>query len=344
MKLFNHTLDTSSKKFLCPKCNKRTFVKYIETETGKYLTDEFGRCDRETNCGYHCSPKGEFKNALEVLNKPQAEPSFHDYNLVRLSGRNYKQNTFIQFLKTIFSDVEVKEAILKYLIGTSKRWDGATIFWQIDDLQRVHAGKILQFRLDGKRYKDEDGKASIDWVHSVLKRNHIIKEFNLCQSLFGLHLIKYAKKNTIALVESEKTAVIMSLFKPEYTWLSTGSKSGLKHEFLKPIKQYQIVVFPDKGENSDWLRKANQLNNIGFKIKVDNWLEKQDEYEAGTDLADVFISLKLNASSHKSSENKIVYNQIEITVHRLEKEFPELRNLIDSFDLTDENSIEIRKR
>jgi hypothetical protein len=27
-------------------CTKRTLVKYVETETGSYLPDEFGRCDR----------------------------------------------------------------------------------------------------------------------------------------------------------------------------------------------------------------------------------------------------------------------------------------------------------
>ena len=135
MKQYKYNLDKSSKKFVCPKCNKRTFVKYIETETGYYLNDEFGRCDRETNCGYHSTPKGEFKNTFEIVNTLPPEPSFHDYSLVSQSGRSYKQNNFIQFLKTLFSEAEVKEAITKYLIGTSRRWNGATVFWQIDDKQ-----------------------------------------------------------------------------------------------------------------------------------------------------------------------------------------------------------------
>lgn len=344
MKLFKFTLDKSSKKFVCPKCIKKSFVKYIKTETGNYLTDEFGRCDRETNCGYHCSPKGEFENMLEVLNKPQTEPSFHDYNLVHLSGRNYKQNNFVQFLRTIFSDAEVKEAISKYLIGTSKRWNGATIFWQIDNFECVHAGKILQFGLNGKRFKDKEGKGLIDWTHSILKRNHSIQEFNLKQCLFGLHLIKDTKQNTIALVEGEKTAVIMSVFKPEYIWLSTGSKSGLKHDFLQPIKHYKIIAFPDKSEYVDWLKKAFELNKLGFKIEINDWIEKQSDFEDGTDLADVLISLKQNAKNNKSSENQIIYTETESKVHRLEEKFPDLRNLIDYFDLCDEYSNEIRLR
>jgi hypothetical protein len=342
MKQFKYTLDKSSKKFPCPKCNKRTFVKYIETETGNYLNDTIGRCDRQTNCGYHNPPNGEYNNTFEVVNVPPPEPSFHDYNLVNESGRNYKQNNFVQFLKTIFSDAEVKEAISKYLIGTSKRWNGATIFWQIDMFERVHAGKILQFGLNGKRFKDKEGKGLIDWTHSILKRNHLIQDFNLKQCLFGLHLIKDAKHNTIALVEGEKTAVIMSVFKPEYTWLSTGSKSGLKYDFLKAIKQYKIVAFPDKSEYADWLKKAFELNTLGFKIEVNDWIEKQSDLEDGTDLADVLISLKQNAINNKSSENQIDYTETECKVHRLEEKFPELRNLIDFFDLCDEYSNEIR--
>jgi hypothetical protein len=47
-------------KFPCPNCTKRTLVKYVETETGSYLPDEFGRCDREQNCSYHkAPPKGK---------------------------------------------------------------------------------------------------------------------------------------------------------------------------------------------------------------------------------------------------------------------------------------------
>lgn len=286
MKQYKYSLDRSSKKFLCPKCNKKTFVKYIETETGNYLNDTFGRCDRESNCGYNSTPKGEFKNNFEVVYKPPPEPSFHNYDLVEKSGRNFKENNFVQFLKTIFSEVEVKEVITKYLIGTSKHWSGATTFWQIDNNEKIRHGKIMLFNAEtGKRIKDNNGKGLINSVRSVLK----LKNFNLNQCLFGLHLINETNQKTIALVEGEKTAVIMNIFKPQYTWLATGGKHGLKYEFLQPIKQYKIIAFPDKSEYSDWLQKSIELNGFGFKIVVNDWLEQTD-FEAGTDLADVYLN------------------------------------------------------
>jgi hypothetical protein len=336
MKQYKYNLDKSSKKFICPKCNKKTFVKYIETETGSYLNDNFGRCDRETNCSYYKTPKGEFKNTFEVVNVPVSEPSFHNYSLVTQSGRNYKQNNFIQFLKTLFSKDEVEKTILKYLIGTSKHWQGATIFWQIDSLNNVRHGKIMLFNSKtGKRIKNSDGKAFINSVRSVLK----LQDFNLCQCLFGLHLINETNDKTIGLVESEKTAVLMSLFKPEYVWLATGGKGGLKYEFLKPIKDFKVIAFPDKSEYNDWLNKSIELNAVGFKIVVSDYLEQQPDFEVGTDLADIYI----NEAKTLKCKDLSKYTKTEQGVYRIEYHTPEIRNLIETFELTDYYGNEIRK-
>lgn len=290
---FKYTLDKSSKKFVCPRCNKKSFVKYIETETNNYLSDEFGRCDHESSCQYFLTPEKE-QATFKVVDIPKPKPSFHGLDLVEKSFLIEKENNFVLFLKILFSESEVKTAVYKYLISTSTYWNGATIFWQIDNLKRVHHGKIMLFNPDtGKRTKDKDGKGYINSVRNVLR----LQSFNLEQCLFGLHLISETNQKTIALVEAEKTAVIMSIFKPEYVWLSTGSKSGLKYEYLKAIKNYNIVAFPDKSEFNDWNNKAIELNGFGFKISVSDWLENTNCPD-GTDLADVYIneSKKLNNS------------------------------------------------
>lgn len=332
MKQYKYSLDKSSKKFVCPKCNKKSFVKFIETETGNYLEDNFGRCDHESSCQYFLKPDGEI-NTFVVVDIPKLETSYHDYSLVSQSGRNYKQNNFVQFLKILFTETEVKEAILKYLIGTSKHWNGATTFWQIDNNEKVRHGKIMLFNPEtGKRVKHENGNGLINSVRTVLK----LEDFNLNQCLFGLHLINETNQKTIAIVEGEKTAVIMSVFKPQYTWLATGGKSGLKYEFLKPIKDYKIIAFPDKSEYNDWLNKATELNGFGFKIVVNDWLEQQSSYTDGTDFADVLIN-------EKPKKVEVTYSNTEMIINRIAQHTPEIWQLINTFDLVDSNNNEIQK-
>ncbi|WP_372938062.1 DUF6371 domain-containing protein [Seonamhaeicola sp.] len=41
----------------------------------------------------------------------------------------------------------------------------------------------------------------------------------------------------MAIVESEKTAIIMSMFLPDFIWLATGSKGNFKYELLELLKK-----------------------------------------------------------------------------------------------------------
>lgn len=56
MEKHHYTLDKKPKKYTCPDCGKVRFVRYIDTITGEYLPADFGRCDRQDNCGYHKKP------------------------------------------------------------------------------------------------------------------------------------------------------------------------------------------------------------------------------------------------------------------------------------------------
>lgn len=333
---YRYELEKGSKKHPCPRCGKNTFVRYVDNETGEYLPLEFGRCDRENNCGYLATPKGEFTNTYEVKYIPPPPTSYHPLELLKQSGRNFRQNNFIQFLKTLFSEDEVKDAILKYLIGTSKLWNGATVFWQIDNKQNVRHGKIMLYDADtGKRAKDANGKAYINSVRSTLK----LKDFNLKQCLFGLHLINETETRTVAIVEGEKTAVIMSLFKPEYVWLATGSKQGFKYEMLKPLKGFKVIAFPDKSEYTDWQDRAMELKDFGFEISVSRFLENST-YKDGSDLADVFID-EVNAKSkplpNETPSTGMIRTKAENIALKLAKINPAFRILKTEFELTDTN-------
>ena len=57
-----------STRFTCPKCGrKRSFTRYIDSETGEYISPLVGICNRLVKCAYHLTPKNVFSG------KPLAE-------------------------------------------------------------------------------------------------------------------------------------------------------------------------------------------------------------------------------------------------------------------------------
>lgn len=132
-----------------------------------------------------------------------------------------------------------------------------------------------------------------------MKRTKQISEFNLSQCLFGLHLISEDKTSTIAVVESEKTACIMSVVFPEFLWMACGAKGEFKLSKLEPIKHRKIIAYPDCEIQKDgsstfdeWKKKSEILNVMRFDITVSNLLEIQttsEQKQQGIDIADFFM-------------------------------------------------------
>ena len=282
MTQYRYHLDKTSKKFNCPKCGKKSFVKYIETETGHYADSQYGRCDREIKCGYF-----EYPNSNSIINynyvaPPPIKPSYIDKEILQKTLTKYEINPLIVYLYSHYDDDEVNFTIDKYQVGTSNQFNSSTVFWQMDNTGNIRSGKIMNYDTStGKRQKNKDGKPLIHWVHSILKKpNYILK-----QCLYGLHLLNETTKQ-VAIVESEKTALIMSIESPNYTWMSTGSLQGFKYEYLAPLKGTAIIAFPDKGGYVQWQKTADILNDKGFDIKVSQFLEN-NEYDDGWDLVDI---------------------------------------------------------
>jgi len=295
MKRYRYNLDPSSKKYKCPNCGQFSLVIFIDSEAGEVM-ENYGRCDRESKCGFFYHPARDgFQNCNNstILDHTTYEfyPSFHKNDLVELSM--YYDNNFLKYLRFLFDNSKAKEVQEKYKIGTLPEFNNGTIFWQIDEQKKVRAGKVIQYFETGKRTKN------ITWMHQFLKNKNAILEFNLSQCLFGLHLIKEDKSSVIALVESEKTACIMSVIFPELLWLSCGAKGEFKLRKLEPIKHRKIIAYPDceiqkNGTNTyqEWKRKATEFNRLGFEIYVSDLLEKEislQQKKQGIDIADFFM-------------------------------------------------------
>ena len=170
--------------------------------------------------------------------------------------------------------------------------DQAIIFLQIDQDNQCRTGKIMQYNpVTGHRIKDPNKPGRINWLHSILKRRkQLPSDWQLTQCLFGEHLLRQHPDTTIALVESEKTAIISSALMPQYTWLATGGKSGLTSERLSSLKGRKIIVFPDVDAFKDWQQKIFTFPHLD--IRISRLLEDNatpEDREAHIDLADWLI-------------------------------------------------------
>ena len=95
--MFKYILDKSSKKFVCPACGKKTFVKYVDNENNVYLDDGSGRCDRESSCKYSKLPNKNSVISEYTIPIITRQASTLQSDLLVQCGRNFKQNNFIQF-------------------------------------------------------------------------------------------------------------------------------------------------------------------------------------------------------------------------------------------------------
>ena len=107
----------------------------------------------------------------------------------------YSVNPLYRYISTVFGKEETERLFALYKVGTSKKWGGSTIFWQIDVNGNVRTGKIMKYD-DKTGHRIKEPHSLVTWVHSELK----LPDFTLRQCFFGEHLLT-DKTKTIAIVE-----------------------------------------------------------------------------------------------------------------------------------------------
>ncbi len=296
-------------RFTCPACGgKRCFTRYVD-ENGDWLDEAVGRCNHESRCGYHYTPRQFFED------HPSARPDWKE-NFFRIPQQTIKKTVkkqlwtigadivkstvnpaidsdFTAFLTGLIGRKNTAKIVKKYHIGVTKNRD--VIFYQLDTEGRCRTGKIMKYdRKTRHRIKDEQVGGKITWVHAVLRQSadpllRLPDGWELTQCLFGEHLLKQYPFKPVALVESEKTAVICSAFWQEYIWLATGGKSQL-NDRLQVLRGRKVVAFPDVDGYLEWKEKLSRVR--GLDIVVSDVLEKEATFEDRAnhvDIADLLI-------------------------------------------------------
>lgn len=292
---FRFELRKGGGKDICPACQQRRFVRYVDTWTGEELAAEVGRCDRESTCGYHMRPSEYFQrgglrpaDADRPAPKPKPEPSFIPDEIMRASFTAYDRNHFCRWLVRVFGEQQALQLSVAYRVGTSKYWPGACVFWQVDDLGWIRAGKVMLYDAETGR-RSKDSRKQPRGVHWLLGMSDRKPE----PCLFGLHLAAADRSKPVAVVESEKSAIIGAGFVPEFIWTATGGSGSLKLVILEPLRGRRVVLFPDLGAFDKWKAKAAGLPWVQVSEVIEQRASSEDR-AAGLDVADYLLMEHFN--------------------------------------------------
>ena len=282
-------------KFTCPSCGQRKcFVRYMDTRNGnQYVSDEVGKCDHEHSCGYHYKPADYYRDHPEDRGTsiattiapftPPPLPPFQPLPMSYVTRSHSTQSTLWQWLsasvaqRLSISRERLQQVYDDYLLGATHQSD--VIFWQIDHEGQVHGGHIIQYHADGHRGGYQG------WTHLKLIREGVLPlDWQLYQCLYGQHLLRRRPDARVCLVESEKTALIMALLRPDELWLATAGSSGLSPERVRCLRGRRVTVFPDSGCYDKWSRQMQLTNGILYNVSP-----RLECYQPNTDLADLVL-------------------------------------------------------
>jgi hypothetical protein len=271
-----------NKKHLCPVCNKKRFVRYVDTNTGNYLPNIYGRCDRESKCSYFLNPykdgytkmiwEQEQGNKTEWKPKPKKKrikplkvqkTAFIPVEVLSRTLEGYEKNVFIQNLlsrvKFPFEINDIEKIISLYNLGTVQNGyrTGANTFPFIDKNNNVRTIQVKQF-------DEANHTTGTDFLHSIIEKHHSrnskqlpewLKAYNeneiKVSCLFGEHLLTKYPHNPIAIVEAPKTAIYGTLYFgfPEQPknllWLAVYNLSSLNLNKCMALKGRNVFLFPD---------------------------------------------------------------------------------------------------
>ena len=158
---------------------------------------------------------------------------------------------------------QMLHAACHYRLGASRQ--GGVIFWQIDQEGRVRDGKVMYYLPDCHRNKAHKPT----WVSYLLRRRdpfpNAAHETSHC--FFGLHLVS-PHCCTVAVVEAEKTAVILSELYPQYIWLASGGLGEVQPDKFRALRGCKVILFPDTDPDgiaySRWSNAAEEVMRSVF--------------------------------------------------------------------------------
>lgn len=208
---------------------------------------------------------------------------------------------FVRFLQTLVDNVDsVVNATKLYYLGINH--DGHVIYWYVDKDNLIRYGKVMAYGADGHRNR---AFHPLSIPKELSHKGLLPAEYTIKQTLFGEHLLRYSQNadKTIGVVESEKTAVICSMFLPSLLWMATGSICNVQTGRMEAVKNRHVILYPDTDPESlafrKWKERAAELNSLGWNIQVSDYLEKMATSEQRIKKIDIADLLIENLQNHR---------------------------------------------
>jgi len=328
----------SAKKFICPECRRKTFVRYYDYDKQEYLPEEFGRCDREEHCQYFTAPWEELKQQHMSNNKSNWKPNSSqpaasekvatvEKDMLSMTMQRYDLNPLVQWLISLWGEERTMQSVCKYFIGTAK--NKGTVYWLIDQFKRIRTCKTIFYNPDGHRNHAVDATARYT-THDGYK-----------QCLFGEHLLFDSPENALVfIVESEKSALICDKYIKCFgdrpvVWLSSGGSNGLTDEKVRCLAGRDVVLVPDFSfhARATWglVPMRRKKDPVTGKMKAHYDGEVVEDYESaamrilkqgctvqfynpfpelndGSDLADYLVTTPPPDDKSPTDESPVVYD------------------------------------
>lgn len=312
---YRYWLDNSRPriKVTCPACGRqKKFVRYVDTQTGRFLAEHVGKCDPIFKCGYHYTPSDYFRDHPWLnditsyrpvnlrISERTFQPSFIERSRMVESVNHCQASALFRFLSSLWGEEETMRQFRLYNVGATTRMNDAAVFWQVDVNGCIRTGKIMRYGNDGHRIK-EDGLVNFMWAHRMKSVVDNPEDFNLVQCLFGEHLLSACPDSKVMIVESEKSAIIASHYYPQYLWLASGGCCGcLNQTASQVLKGREVWLVPDLDAEDRWRSKLAILRTItptvGIVTAISN-MATPEQRAAKLDIADFLLdAARLNNS------------------------------------------------
>ena len=280
---------------------------YMAKTAGIDVSDVYKKTPFYTDLSYVFNPQKYHTDELES-NEIDKNCGIPDV-FVSKSFCMCDNSNLYSFMENLFPNRKshVISTFSMYKVGGTKN-KHETIFWQIDKNGICRDGKIIQYGTDGHRIKT----TGANWVHSLAKEK-LPSDYIFKQCLFGENISSIIDTNRIFLVESEKTAIICSIFFDENViWMATGGIGNLKTRLLKSLSKKYFIAFPDIDGMKSWKAKSDSIFEDGLNIKTYDWWKGKEGVSGKEDIADYLVKIIQSGDIQKQEDLKKELSKISI--------------------------------